>query len=47
MIHWKNWGDRIMYLSRIKLDTDKKHTKVALASYNKFHGAIEEAFRNE
>lgn len=34
-----------MYLSRVELNTDKKQTQIALVSRNKFHGAIEEAFR--
>lgn len=33
-----------MYLSRIKLDINKKSTQIALASLNRLHGAIEEAF---
>ena len=33
-----------MYLSRMKLDTNKRNTQAALSSLNKFHGAIEEAF---
>jgi len=33
-----------MYLSRILLDTSKRKTQIALASPNKIHGAVEEAF---
>jgi len=33
-----------MYLSRIKLDTNKRQTQIALISPNKIHGAIESAF---
>jgi CRISPR system Cascade subunit CasE len=34
-----------VYLSRIKLDITNRRTQIALVSPNKFHGAIEEAFR--
>lgn len=33
-----------MYLSRVPLDLSKRKTQIALASPNKFHGAVEEAF---
>lgn len=33
-----------MYLSRVKLDMNKRNTQIALSSLNRFHGAIEEAF---
>lgn len=33
-----------MYLSRIPLDLSKRKTQIALASPNKFHGAVEESF---
>lgn len=33
-----------MYLSRVPLDVSKRKTQMALASPNKFHGAVEEAF---
>lgn len=33
-----------MYLSRIRLDTDKRNTQIALVSLNKFHGAVESCF---
>ncbi len=33
-----------MYLSRILLNVSKRKTQIALASPNKFHGAVEEAF---
>lgn len=33
-----------MYLSRIKLNTQKKATQIALAMPNRFHGAVEAAF---
>lgn len=33
-----------MYLTRMKLDTNRRSTMIALASPNKFHGAIESSF---
>lgn len=33
-----------MYFSRVLLDVSKRKTQAALASPNKFHGAVEEAF---
>ena len=33
-----------MYLSRVPLDLAKRKTQIALASPNKFHGAVEESF---
>ena len=33
-----------MYLSRVPLDLSKRKTQIALASPNKFHGAVEESF---
>lgn len=33
-----------MYLSRVLLDISKRKTQIALASPNKFHGAVEDAF---
>lgn len=33
-----------MYLSRVPLDLSKRKTQIALASPNKFHGAVEGAF---
>ena len=36
-----------MYLSRIKLDTRKRNTMIALANPQKFHGAIESSFPGE
>ena len=33
-----------MYLSRVSLDLSKRKTQIALASPNKFHGAVEGAF---
>lgn len=35
---------KIMYLSRVPLDVSKRKTQAALASPNKIHGAVEEAF---
>lgn len=33
-----------MFLSRIRLDSQNKHTQIALVSPNKIHGAIEDSF---
>lgn len=33
-----------MYLSRIRLNTDKRATQIAMVSPNKIHGAIEDSF---
>ena len=40
MILCENWGDKL-YLSRIRLNTQKRSTQLALASPSKFHGAVE------
>ena len=36
-----------MYLSRIELDMNRRNTMIALASPQKFHGAVESAFPGE
>jgi CRISPR system Cascade subunit CasE len=36
-----------MFLSRLKLNTNLRRTQLAMASPNKFHGAIESAFEEK
>ena len=44
MILWENCDKEYeMYLSRIKLDTHKRNTQIALSAVNHFHGAVEHA----
>ena len=43
MILSKNWSD-IMYMSRIRLNTESRNTQLALVSPSKIHGAVETCF---
>ena len=42
----RNWGEE-MYLSRIRLDAANRNTLRALTAPQKFHGALESAFRGQ
>ena len=43
MIHSGNWSKKV-YLSRVRLNTQKRTTQLALASPSKLHGAVEGCF---